>query len=174
MDLTLIKDCIKGDRSAQKSLYEKYKSWSFVLCMRYFRSREDAEDALQDGFVKVYRDLYQFDSQKGNFESWMKIIIIRTCLEKLRKKSFDYSELSSDIELVNNDVTPLQTLNLQYLTQMIQKLPVGYRTVFNLYVIDGYNHKEIAELLNISESTSKTQLMKAKNMLKSKIESVFK
>lgn len=174
MDLTLIKDCIKGDRSAQKSLYEKYKSWSFVLCMRYFRSREDAEDALQDGFVKVYRDLYQFDSQKGNFESWMKIIIIRTCLEKLRKKSFDYSELSSDIELVNNDVTPLQNLNLQYLTQMIQKLPVGYRTVFNLYVIDGYNHKEIAELLNISESTSKTQLMKAKNMLKSKIESVFK
>jgi RNA polymerase sigma-70 factor (ECF subfamily) len=111
---------------------------------------------------------------KGTFESWMKIILIRTCLEKLRKKSFDYSDLDDHVELASYDATPVQNLNLEYLTQMIQKLPLGYRTVFNLYVIDGYNHKEIAVLLNISESTSKTQLMKAKNMLKSKIESVFK
>jgi RNA polymerase sigma-70 factor (ECF subfamily) len=174
MDLTLIKNCINGDRKAQKVLYEKYKTKMFVLCLRYFKKREDAEDALQDGFVKVFRDLYQFDVEKGTFESWMKIILIRTCLEKLRKKSFDYSDLDDHVELASYDATPVQNLNLEYLTQMIQKLPLGYRTVFNLYVIDGYNHKEIAVLLNISESTSKTQLMKAKNMLKSKIESVFK
>lgn len=174
MDLTLIKNCISGDRKAQKVLYEKYKTHMFVLCLRYFKKREDAEDALQDGFVKIFRDLYQFDKERGTFEGWIKIIMIRTCLEKLRKKSFDYSELEDHLEVESFDLTPVQSLNLEYLTQMIQKLPLGYRTVFNLYVIDGYNHKEISTLLNISESTSKTQLMKAKHMLRSTIESVFK
>lgn len=173
MDLNLINNCIKGHREAQKHLYEMYNKKCFVLCLRYFTYREDAEDALQDGFVKIFRDLYQFDRNKGTFDSWIKIIIIRTCLEKLRKKSFDHAELNDNLDLMETNMSPLENLNLQYLTQLIQQLPIGYRTVFNLYVIDGYTHKEIGELLNISENTSKTQLMKAKNMLKSKLESVF-
>jgi len=173
MDLTLINNCLKEHRDAQRVLYETYKRSCYILCLRYFSCREDAEDALQDGFVKVFRDLYQFDQSKGKFDSWLKIIIIRTCLEKLRKKSFEYTDLNDNLDFIETDMSPLENLNLQYLTQLIQQLPLGYRTVFNLYVIDGYTHKEIGELLNISENTSKTQLMKAKNMLKSKLESVF-
>ncbi len=173
MDLNLINNCIEGQRDAQKQLFVMYNKKCFVLCLRYFTYREDAEDAMQDGFVKIFRDLYQFDRNKGTFDSWIKIIIIRTCLEKLRKRSFDHAELNDNLDLMETNMSPLENLNLQYLTQLIQQLPVGYRTVFNLYVIDGYTHKEIGELLNISENTSKTQLMKAKNMLKSKLESVF-
>jgi RNA polymerase sigma-70 factor (ECF subfamily) len=174
MDIQKIKLCIDGNRLAQKELYEAYKVNLFVLCQRYFSDLEDAKDALQEGFVKVFRDLHQYDEGKGHVASWIKKVFINTCLEKLRKRKIDFQQITDyDLSFVY-DQDILSELNLKDLTKIIQKLPTGYRTVFNLYVIEGYNHQEIADQLGISESTSKTQLMKAKNMLRLMFEDILK
>jgi RNA polymerase sigma factor (sigma-70 family) len=172
MDTPKIKLCIEGNRSAQKELYDSYKHALFVLCQRYFSNIDDAQDALQDGFIKVYRDLYQFDALKGSIYSWLKKVFINTCLEKLRKKKLDFVNVDEAQITSYYEPDVISTLGLKELTELIQSMPTGYRTVFNLYVIEGYNHSEIAQMLGISESTSKTQLMKAKFFLKGKIELV--
>lgn len=172
MESQKIKLCIEGNRLAQKELYEAYKVNLYVLCQRYFSDIEDAKDALQEGFVKVFRDLHQYDESKGHVSSWIKKVFINTCLEKIRKKKLDYQSLEEYEYIPQNDGI-ISALHLKDLTKMVQSLPLGYRTVFNLYVIEGYNHQEIAQQLNISESTSKTQLMKAKNLLKMKLEDVL-
>jgi len=174
MDRQKIKLCIEGNRVAQKELYEAYKVNLYVLCQRYFFDIEDAKDALQEGFVKVFRDLHQYDEQKGHVSSWIKKIFINTCLEKLRKKKIDFQQISDFDQCAVHDSGILSDLNMKDLTRLIQNLPTGYRTVFNLYVIEGFNHQEIGDKLGISENTSKTQLMKAKNMLRNKLEEVFK
>lgn len=174
MDIQKIKLCIEGNRVAQKELYEAYKVNLYVLCQRYFLDIEDAKDALQEGFVKVFRDLHQYDDQKGHVSSWIKKIFINTCLEKLRKKKIDFQQIQDFDQGAVYESGILSDLNMKDLTKMIQNLPTGYRTVFNLYVIEGFNHQEIADKLGISENTSKTQLMKAKNMLRNKLEEVFK
>lgn len=174
MDIHKIKLCIEGNRVAQKELYEAYKVNLYVLCQRYFLDIEDAKDALQEGFVKVFRDLHQYDDQKGHVSSWIKKIFINTCLEKLRKKKIDFQQIQDFDQGAVYESGILSDLNMKDLTKMIQNLPTGYRTVFNLYVIEGFNHQEIADKLGISENTSKTQLMKAKNMLRNKLEEVFK
>lgn len=172
MNKQAIKLCIDGNRAAQKELYESYKVNLYVLCQRYFENLEDAKDALQDGFIKVFRDLHQYDENKGHISSWIKKVFINTCLEKLRKKKIDFKQIDDFDGAYDQGI--ISELNLKDLTKMIQKLPVGYRTVFNLYVIEGFNHQEIADQLGITESTSKTQLMKAKNMLRVKVEDIFK
>ena len=172
MDTPKIKLCIEGNRSAQKELYDSYKHALFVLCQRYFSNVDDAQDALQDGFIKVYRDLYQFDALKGSIYSWLKKVFINTCLEKLRKKKLDFVNVDDAQITSYYEPDVISTLGLKEITELIQTMPTGYRTVFNLYVIEGYNHSEIAQMLGISESTSKTQLMKAKFFLKGKIELV--
>lgn len=174
VDSRLIKNCIDGNRGAQKELYESFKVNMYVLCQRYFSDLEDAKDALQDGFVKVYRDLYQFNDEKGNIGSWVKKVFVNTCLEKLRKKKVDFYALDDRAEVVAYDSGIVSELHLRDLTKMIQLLPAGYRTVFNLYVIEGYTHQEIGEILGISDNTSKTQLMKAKNLLRIKFEEILK
>ncbi len=174
MDREKIKLCVEGNRMAQKELYEAYKVNLYVLCQRYFNDLEDAKDALQEAFVKVFRDLHQYDEQKGHVSSWIKKVFINTCLEKLRKKKIDFQQLGEYDHIHHYEPGVLSDLNMKDLTKMVQLLPVGYRTVFNLYVIEGFNHQEIADQLNISESTSKTQLMKAKNMLRNKLEEVLK
>jgi RNA polymerase sigma-70 factor (ECF subfamily) len=172
MDTPKLKLCIDGNRSAQKELYDSYNRALFVLCQRYFSDIDDAQDALQDGFIKVYRDLYQFDALKGSIYSWLKKVFINTCLEKLRKKKLDFVNVDDSQIISYYEPDVISTLGLKEITELIQSMPTGYRTVFNLYVIEGYNHSEIAQMLGISESTSKTQLMKAKNFLKGKIELV--
>lgn len=174
MDNQKIKLCVQGSRTAQKELYEAYKVNLYVLCQRYFSDLEDAKDVLQEGFVKVFRDLHQYDENKGNIYSWIKKVFVNTCLEKLRKKKIDFKKIEDYDHEVLFDSGIISDLNLKDLTKMIQKLPPGYKTVFNLYVIEGYSHQEIADQLDISESTSKTQLMKAKNMLRLKLEDVLK
>ena len=174
VDNQKIRLCIEGSRIAQKELYEAYKVNLYVLCQRYFADLEDAKDVLQEGFIKVFRDLHQFDAAKGHVSSWIKKVFVNTCLEKLRKKKLDFQKIDDHDYEVVYDPCIISDLNLKDLTKMIQKLPIGYRTVFNLYVIEGYNHQEIADQLGISESTSKTQLMKAKNMLRLRLEDVFK
>lgn len=163
--------CISGNRLAQKELYDSFKVNMYSLCQRYFSDLEDAKDAMQDGFVKVFRDLHQYDESKGNISSWIKRVFINTCLEKLRKNKLDFQNLLENDMPIESDI--ISDLSLKDLTEMIQKLPTGYRTVFNLFVIEGFNHKEISDQLGISESTSKTQLMKAKNLLRMKLEDIF-
>jgi len=174
MSLEILKQCLNGSATAQKELYDNYKVNMFILCQRYFSDRNDAQDALQEGFIKVFRDLYQFDDSKGYFSGWIKKIFINTCLELLRKKRIDFNQLEEYFEVADVQYDVLSSLNVKDLTKMIQTLPLGYRTVFNLYVIEGFKHYEIAEKLNITENTSKTQLMKAKNHLKKLLETVLK
>lgn len=174
MDPAKIKQCISGDRKAQKELYEMYKITLFVLCQRYLSDRDEAQDVLQDGFIKIFRDLYQFDETKGQLIHWMKKVMINTCLEKIRKRKLSVHSIDDNISNIGYESDILSDLSLYDITKWIQKLPLGYRTVFNLYAIEGYSHSDIGSQLGISESTSKTQYMKARNMLKGFLEVALK
>lgn len=170
----LIIQCKKGNRIAQKELYTTYKQKMFMLCMRYMGSNADANDALQEGFIKVFRDLHQFDAKKGKLSSWMARVFVNTNLELIRKrrmKIVDLDDFQHAYEGISPDV--YHTLDQEDITKMIQGLPDGYRTIFNLYVVEGYSHKEIAEMLQISLSTSKSQLFKAKRTLKTMLDKVL-
>jgi RNA polymerase sigma factor (sigma-70 family) len=166
----IIQGCLSGEMKAHQELYNLYRVKMYVLCQRYLSNAEDAKDVLQEGFIKIFRDLHQFDPEKGKFEHWMKRVFVNTCLETFRRKRIDFTSLDVTVQLPSLDENALSALSLQELTRLIQNLPIGYRTVFNMYVIEGYSHPEIAEKLNISESTSKTQFMKAKFVLRQKLE----
>ncbi|MEM9887806.1 MAG: sigma-70 family RNA polymerase sigma factor [Bacteroidota bacterium] len=165
---------MKRKSSAQRELYELHRTTMFMLCLRYMPTREDAEDVLQEGFIKVFRDLKQFDPKRGKLKTWMKRVFINTALEHLRskKKIFLTEEINPNSELhaVNDDA--FSRLGAKELIGLIKKLPAGYRLVFNMYAIEGYSHKEIAKKLDISVGTSKSQLFKAKAMLRKQIKSI--
>ena len=167
----LLEGCLKGDSSCQKALYETYKVMLFRVCLRYAKDRQEAEDMLQDGFIKIYSDLHQFRFQ-GPLGAWMRRVVVNVALQHLRKhKNF---QNMVDLEYISNDhrtnEVATSNLNAEALTKLIQQLPVGYRTVFNLYVVEGYSHKEIAEMMNININTSKSQLSKAKATLRQQLE----
>lgn len=166
-----IKQAKKREITAQRYLYEKYKMPLFSLCLRYSRDRSEAEDMLQEGFLKIFRDIPQYQG-KGALLGWMKKIMINSALQYLRKWKKDWNHLNAEDfnESFQTEEVIFAKLGLEELTRLIQNLPSGYRIVFNLYVIEGYKHKEIAELLNISVNTSKSQLFKAKALLKKELE----
>ncbi len=166
----LIKECRRGKARYQKMLYKRYAPKMFGVCARYFTSLEEAQDALQDGFVKVFENLHSFQ-EKGSLEGWIRRIMVNTSLNLLRKNQkykyhIDIDETESRIE---DKSASFDQLEFNELLQMIQDLPKGYRTVFNLYEIDGYSHQEIAEMLGVSINTSKSQLLKAKRKLRLRI-----
>jgi len=167
----LIAACLAGNSQAQHYLYNKYKVMLFRVCLRYARDKSEAEDILQDGFIKIFKDLRQY-SGKGALGGWMRKVMVNAALQYLRKWKDSFSSI--DIDTMTEDFSTPEavyaTLGLKELTVMIQHLPVGYRTVFNLYVIEGFGHKEIATMLDIKENTSKSQLFKAKAMLRSMLE----
>ena len=169
-DHTLIDSCIKGDRAAQKALYDRLAPRMFPLCIRYVSDRDLAEDVLQDGFVTLFTRLQDYKGE-GSFEGWARRIFVTTALMNLRKK--DALKMSDDLEAARGIRTdaPSQLQNLGYkdLMAMITELPPGFRTVFNMYAIEGYSHKEIGEALGISETTSRTQLSRARQRLQNKI-----
>ena len=171
-DLHIINQILQGNKKAFRVLYDKYGRLFMLICKRYFSSKQDSEDMLQEAFISIFRDLKQFDQERGQFQHWAKRVVINTCLQRIRKKTvlddFDNLEDKQFDMGVSPDV--LSTLSLQDLTSVIHKLPTGRRIVFNMYVIDGYTHKEISEQLGISVSTSKTQLMRAKKVLQSNIQ----
>jgi len=169
-NIKLIQRTLKGDQEAFKLLYDQHKRNLFLICLRYSRNRADAEDLMQDAFIQIFRKLSKFDSDKGLFESWSSRVTINVCLQKLRKSSLYAVNISEVVQIEDNTPDAISQLSMQELVEMIQSLPQGYQTIFNLYVIDGFAHKEIAEQLGISESTSKTQLMKARNLLQKKIQ----
>jgi RNA polymerase sigma factor (sigma-70 family) len=166
----IVEGCKAGKRELQKALYTRFSGKMYAVCLRYSKSREEAEDILQDGFIKVFHSIQQFMGA-GSFEGWIRRIIVNTALEALRKKKLDFS--SFDIEQAENhnaqsfDMTSQVSAN--DLLTIIQELPTGYRTIFNLYAIEGYQHKEIAVMLGISEGTSKSQLARARNMLQERL-----
>ncbi len=171
----IIKKCLRNNAQAQKALYEKYKVKWFMICLRYGNNRPEAEDMMQEGLISVFKNLKQFDSKKAEFSAWSNKIMVNAALQYLRKwKKFDFTQNVDDYEnqiAYHDDVHDI--LGAKELTSMVQKLPDGYRIVFNMYVLEGYKHKEIAMILNISENTSKSQLLKAKKMLRGNLETVL-
>lgn len=167
----LIEKCAKNDRKAQAEVYQIYSGKLFALCLKYSRNREEAQDNLQDGFITIFDKVQSFN-HKGSFEGWMKRVVINTALAKYRQKSIlslVTEEIPEDVVVeVDEEVVPMD-----YLLEIIQQLPDRYRLVFNLYILDGYSHKEIAEELNITDSTSKSNLCRARIILKEQIEESF-
>lgn len=165
--------CIRGDRLAQKQFFERYKGKMFALCLRYANSREDAEDILQDGFVKVFRDLKQY-SGVGNLEGWVRKVFVNTALQHLQKqkRQFVFSELEDqDVPDIEPESYLADESMAKNMIRILQELPTGFRTIFNLHVLEGYSHPEIAEILGISVGTSKSQLLRAKAHFKKLLES---
>ena len=173
IDLQLIDLCIKGDRASQKVLYDRLASRMFPVCIRYIGDREMAEDVLQDGFITLFAKLQDYKGE-GSFEGWARKIFVTTALMDLRKK--DALKMSEELETVRGmkDDLPSQGQNIGYkeLMKLVTELPDGYRTIFNMYAIEGYSHKEIGEMLGISETTSRTQLSRARIWLQNKIKEI--
>lgn len=168
-DQDIINECIKGSRAAQALLYNKYASKLLYLSWRYVKVKDDAEDVLQEAFIKIFKSLDKF-KQDSSLETWMRRIVINTALNHQRSKLYMYPMIDiSDIE-ESEEPTALEYMNANEIMELVNKLPDGCRIVFNLYAIEGYKHKEIAELLSINEGTSKSQLARAKKILKESIE----
>ncbi len=164
----LIKACKKNKRSAQAELYNTYKDSLFIVCLKYCKNIEEAEDNLQDAFIVILNNIQKY-SGKGSFEGWMKRIVINKAIDRYKKDNFINVMIKDDI-LKDTQIDNSQfTLPLNVILNTIQDLPSRYRLVFNLYEMDGYTHKEIANMLNISEGTSKSNLHRAKLILKEKI-----
>lgn len=170
----IINGCIANKRDLQKALYKRYSAKMFSLCLRYTKNREEAEDVLQDGFVKVFSNIKQY-SGSGSFEGWIRMIMVNTALEMLRKKKLVFS--SYEIQDIENDPLnesdAISKIALQDLLLLIRELPSGCQTIFNLFVIEGYNHVEIAEKLAISKGTSKSQLARARELLQGKLKDIY-
>ncbi|MFO8235351.1 MAG: RNA polymerase sigma factor [Bacteroidales bacterium] len=168
--INIVKACKKGDQKSQKLLYDIFSPRLYGLCLRYTNNEHEAKDLLQESFIKIFDKLKQFKNQ-GSLEGWMKRIIINTAMENFRKGS-NVLLYHSDAHIENVQLRyehVLEELNSKDLLQMVQSLSPQYRAVFNLYAIEGYNHQEIACMLGISEGTSKSNLSRAREMLKKKI-----
>ncbi len=161
----LIKACVKGNRLAQKQLYDRFAPKMFSVCLRYAGDYQQAEDLLQEGFIKVFGNLSKYRGD-GSFEGWVRRIFVNTAIEQYRKSTHmvPVTELTSVRSLHVNNIA-LTHLAVEDLLKNIRALSPGYRTVFNLYAIEGYSHREIAEKLGISEGTSKSQLARARYIL---------
>ncbi len=159
-----IKKAIAGDQQVQKQLYEKYAPKMLGVCRQYIKDLQFAEDVMVNGFVKVFQNLKSFQ-HKGSFEGWIRKIMVRESISYLRKKQFvvydDEVYESQSKEIASSD----SLLDVEYVQQLIDKLPEGYKMVFLLYAVEGYKHQEIAQMLKISEGTSKSQLFKARKLL---------
>lgn len=167
----LIENCLQGDRSSQKALFDMYAGKMMTVCSRYGRHQAEAEDMLQEGFIKVFLNLEKFNST-GSFEGWIRRIMINTALKSVTKKSFQNESLGIEsYQLDKSKAEPKVTskLGVDELMNLVAELPEGYRLVFNLYAIEGYSHKEIGETLGIEESTSRSQLVKARRILQKRI-----
>jgi len=168
----LIAGCIEGKPRAQKELFEQYASVMLSVCVRYVNDRETAKDILQDGFIKLYSKIDTY-SGTGSFAGWIRRIFVTTALEYLRqndalKQSVNIEEYNNSI--VDEKVTVLDKISADDLLDCISRLPEGYRTVFNLYAVEGYSHIEIAGMLGINESTSRSQFMRARNILQKNVQ----
>ncbi len=169
-DIQLISSCRQGDRAAQKVLYNHLAPRMFPVCLRYVGDRTLAEDILQDGFITLFTHIDNYKGE-GSFEGWARRIFVTTALMHIRKK--DALKMSDELEsarsLKTDTTGQIAEIGYKELMEMVMSLPMGFRTVFNLYAVEGYSHKEIAKMLGISEVTSRTQYSRARAILQAKI-----
>lgn len=170
-DEKMLEGCQKNNEVAQKQLFERYSRVMTGVCMRYADRYEEAQDMVQDGFIKVFKKIGSF-SGRGSLEGWIRKIMVNTALDHLRKRKKERFHL--DVEEVEyklqDDQAIIASMQADDLLKLVQSLPVGYRTVFNMYAIEGYTHKEIADKLGVSENTSKSQYSRARSLLQKKLE----
>ena len=170
-DKHLLDSCIKGDREAQRVLYDRLASRMFPVCIRYVGDRTLAEDVLQEGFITLFTKLKDYKGD-GSFEGWARRIFVTTALMSLRKK--DALKMSEELDAVKGmkaeTTSQIQNIGYKELMELVRTLPPGFRTVINMYAIEGYSHKEIAETLGITETTSRTQFSRARVWLQNKIQ----
>ena len=162
----ILQGCLRNESIAQKELYNRYSPKMLAVCYRFGHNREDAEDMLQEGFIKVFSQIHTFRNQ-GAFEGWVRRIIVHTCINNLKKnKKFNESvDIIHATTLQVREETVPSIVQAKQVVECIRLLPLGYRTVLNLYAIEGYSHKEISTMLEIEESTSRSQYTRAKQML---------
>ena len=164
-DTDLIEGCQREDRKMQHELYHRFAPKMYGVCLRYAGSVEEAEDILQEGFIKVFRKIGSFRGE-GSFEGWIRRIFVNTAIEHFRRKSYLQPITEREENTVETQyLSVLDNLAEKDIINLVQQLSPGYRTVFNMYVVEGYTHKQIAEMLGISEGTSKSQLSRAKQIL---------
>ena len=164
---TLVKECLKGKPAAQKQLYDLFASPMLSVCYRYTKSMADAEDVLQEGFVKVFFNLHQYKFQ-GELGGWIRRIMVTTAINYLKRNARYQSDLlfpDEHLHVVNNDSHPELKMEAKELADLIRQLPPGYQTIFNLYAVEGFNHVEIGKILGIQESTSRSQYARARALL---------
>ena len=177
----IVEGCLAGKRKAYNVLYKRYASKMLGLCMRYSKSFPEAEDVLQEGFIKVFKNIDNFRRQ-GSLEGWIKRIMINTAIDNYQSslKYYFHSDIDEIVETkildgdrIRDDELQLEKIGKEKLMELIQELPDGYRMVFNLFAIEGFSHRKIAGMLYISESTSKTQLLKARRRLKKQLKEIY-
>jgi RNA polymerase sigma-70 factor (ECF subfamily) len=162
----IIAGCLHNDAAAQRELYNRYSPKMLSVCYRFAQSREDAEDMLQEGFIKVFTQIHTFQN-KGAFEGWIRRIVVHTCINFLKK----YKKFNENVDLAYANTVPVKEetvpsiMQARQIIECIRLLPVGYRTVLILYALEGYSHKEIGDMLDIEESTSRSQYTRSKAML---------
>ncbi len=162
----LVKDCLKAKPEAQRELYDHFSEGMLAVCYRYTKSMTDAEDVLQEGFIKVFRNLHQYKSE-GELGGWIRRIMVNTALNFLKQNS----RYQSDLAFLDNTMHPVTSdnpemrLNAKDLAEMIRQLPTGYQTIFNMHAVEGYSHVEIGKMLGINEGTSRSQYSRARSLL---------
>lgn len=169
--IEIIEQCQKNDRKAQELLYRRYSNVLFSICLRYSGNYENAQDVFQEGFILIFKKITQY-SFSGSFEGWIKRVIVNLNLEKHRQKEIWLTEIEENMPLIDeedNDPDDFQNVNYQDLIKYVQNLPTQYRQVFNLYVFEEYTHNEIAESLKISPGTSKSNLSRAREILRKEL-----
>lgn len=165
----MIKGCVRQNSICQRVLFEQYSGKFMSVCLRYANDTMEAEDMMQEGFIRIFNNIHQFKFE-GSFEGWMRRIVVNVALKHLQKKKIPLTEITEN--RTNTPSLPAfayDQLGVEELLKLINKLPDGYRMVFNLSVIEGYSHEEIAQMLNVQASTSRSQLVKARKMLQEQI-----
>ncbi|WP_294859189.1 RNA polymerase sigma factor [uncultured Fluviicola sp.] len=170
-DLTLVNECAKGNSKAQRALFDKFAPKMMAVCQRYLRNTQEAEDVLQDGFVKVFQKIVDF-KMEGSLEGWIRRIVVNTALDTIRKnkKLLDDVQVEEVQYKVSFTDHQFDGMDLAQLMKLIDGMPDGYRIVFNMFAIEGYSHKEIADTLGVTENTSKSQYSRARAFLRTQLE----
>ena len=175
-DSELVEGCIRAERTYQELLYRRYSSKMYGVCIGYAKDRADAKDILQDGFVKVFTNIHKYKGE-GSFEGWIRRIIVNTAIDHYRRTTKEAMHMNAvDIEYAKDiqvEVSVLQQMCAKDIMNLVHQLPNGARLIFNLYVVEGYTHQEIAEKLNINQGTSKSQFARAKKLLQNLVMKLY-
>jgi RNA polymerase sigma-70 factor (ECF subfamily) len=167
----LLKRAVDGDDAAFTEIYTRIAGKMYSLCLRYATHTEEANDLFQDGWVKLYKNLDSYRNE-GSFEGWARRIFVTTCLDAIKKKKIVFSDIDTAIDVKSDSISGLSKLSMDDLMKIIRQLPANYQTIINLYIIEDYSHKEIADMLDITENASKSQLHKARVYLKKLLQEV--